>query len=324
MAPVSTFRAYGYTRDAELDEIAQLINTCRAADNLENRTSATRLQENFADPEFDITCDLRLWRNSTGDLVAAAALWQLMPEQMVLGRLEFEIHPQVCKDGLVDDVLTWAEQRLRETGQDKTLPVVLHSACRDSLPGRQSLLTQSGFTPERYFFRLQRSLHPPIPFPQIPDGWRIRSVDSQKDARAWVDMFNQTFVDHWNHHPMTVEAFYYYETLSTYTPTLNRVVETPDGQLVTFCVSQIDPERNARLGLKEGHVCLLGTRRGYRRLGLARSLLLESLQQLKAAGMETATIGVDAQNPLGALGLYESIGFQKVRSSTVFRKTVAR
>ncbi len=319
MATVSTFRPYAYTSDADLDVIADLINTCRAVDDLEHRTSVAKLKEDFADPQFDIAHDLQLWRDDTGELVAMAELWRRTQTE-VLGTLHFEIHPQVRGGELAAEVMAWAEQRLREAGQALSLPLILRSGCRDSLQWQRSLLADFGFTPERYFFRLKRSLKESIPTPQIPDGWKIRSVDAQKDAEAWVDMFNQTFVDHWNHHPLSLDEYHYYTTLSSYDPTLDLVIETPEGEMVTFCMSEIDPEYNARLGLKEGYVDLLGTRRGYRRLGLARALLFAGLNRLKAAGMETATLGVDAQNPLGALGLYESMGFQKDRSSTVFRK----
>lgn len=46
---------------------------------------------------------------------------------------------------------------------------------------------------------------------------------------------------------------------------------------------------------------------GVSAIGLARSLLT-NLLRLQAVGMNTATIGVDAQNPLGEVGLYQSVG----------------
>ena len=321
MATVSTFRACTCSSDADLAAIAHLINTCRATDNLESRTSIKKLQENYADPFFDIVRDLRLWQDSSGELVAMAELWRSIPETEVVGRLAFDIHPSLRTSHLADEIMAWAEQRLHHAAQSLSLPLVLHSWCRDSEVLWYSLLTRLGFIPERYFFRLKRSLTEPIPPVAAPAGWTIRTVESQ-DAEAWIAMFNQTFVDHWDHHPMTVDEFHYYATLSDYDANLDLVIQAPDGELVAFCASEIDSERNARIGSKEGHVCLLGTRRGYRRLGLARSLLEESLKRLKLAGMEIATIGVDAQNPLGALGFYESVGFQKICSSTVFRKAV--
>jgi ribosomal protein S18 acetylase RimI-like enzyme len=59
-------------------------------------------------------------------------------------------------------------------------------------------------------------------------------------------------------------------------------------------------------------------------LGLARAILTEGLRRLQTLGMTTATIGVDAQNPTGAVRLYESVGFGPHQRSTVFRKVVSR
>jgi ribosomal protein S18 acetylase RimI-like enzyme len=67
---------------------------------------------------------------------------------------------------------------------------------------------------------------------------------------------------------------------------------------------------------------MLGTRRGFRRIGLGRAMLLAGLNQLKIAGMEMAKIGVDADNPNGALQLYESVGFRKVHTNISYFKYV--
>ena len=323
MATVSTFRPCTYASEADLDAIARLINICREADDLDSRTSVTDLQEDFASPRFDTAHDLRLWRDGAGELVAIAEFWHVpQPDQTeVLGSLYFNIHPHVRGDGLEESAMAWAEQRLQEIGQG-ALPLVLHTGCRDKLTERKALLDRLGFTPERYFFQLKRSLQQPLPEYSIPSGLKIRTVDAKSDAEAWVEMFNQSFVDHWNHTPMTVEDFHYYSGFSDHNPALDLVIETASGKLVTFCYSNIDPERNERLGLKEGHVCLLGTRRGYRRQGLARMLLVEGLKRLQSMGMETATIGVDGQNPNGAVALYKAVGFLEDFRSTVYRKEV--
>ena len=36
----------------------------------------------------------------------------------------------------------------------------------------------------------------------------------------------------------------------------------------------------------------------------------ESLRRLRSAGMTDAMLGVDTENPTGALGLYEGLGFR--------------
>ncbi|MGL5063733.1 MAG: GNAT family N-acetyltransferase, partial [Microcoleus sp.] len=79
---------------------------------------------------------------------------------------------------------------------------------------------------------------------------------------------------------------------------------------------------NDRTGRNEGWIGVLGTRRGFRKLGLGRAMLLAGLQRLKAAGVDTAILGVDAENPSGALRLYESTGFRKIRNSISYVKDV--
>lgn len=323
-AMLTTGQAYkpcSFAGETDLPAIAELINLSQAAYNLENRTTATKLREDFADPTFDVDQDLQLWRNEAGALVAIAELWRQTPEASFISNLGFSIHPDVQPTGLANAILAWAEQRVLALGGQFVGPIVLLSGCRDTVTARRSLLSQLGFQPERAFWRLQRSLETPIPKATFPAGWQVRSV-TPADQEQWVEMFNQTFIDHWNHTPMTLEEFDHWIARSKYDPNLDLIIETPDGQMAAFAYSEISPERNTRLGLQEAHVCLLGTRRGYRRLGLARALLAESLQRLQLLGMTTATIGVDAQNPSGAVKLYQSVGFAKYQSSTVFRKTV--
>lgn len=68
---------------------------------------------------------------------------------------------------------------------------------------------------------------------------------------------------------------------------------------------------------------MLGTRRGFRKLGLGRAMLLSGLQALQQAGVETALLGVDSENPSGALHLYESAGFRQMDTVIVQSKEIA-
>jgi ribosomal protein S18 acetylase RimI-like enzyme len=74
----------------------------------------------------------------------------------------------------------------------------------------------------------------------------------------------------------------------------------------------MDDVGNTLHGTSDGWIDLLGTRRGHRGIGLGRAMLLAGLQHLREEGADTAILGVDAENPTGALGLYEKVGFKKV------------
>jgi ribosomal protein S18 acetylase RimI-like enzyme len=49
---------------------------------------------------------------------------------------------------------------------------------------------------------------------------------------------------------------------------------------------------------------------------------MRSLRMLKDMGMTEAELVVDTQNPLGALGLYESCGFRMEYRSVIYEKGV--
>ena len=92
----------------------------------------------------------------------------------------------------------------------------------------------------------------------------------------------------------------------------------PDGTVAAICFCNIDPEENARNGSNAGSVHILGTRRGYRKIGLGRAILLSGLRRLRDDGVDTARLNVDAENPTGALRLYESVGFSVTYMSIAY------
>ena len=62
-------------------------------------------------------------------------------------------------------------------------------------------------------------------------------------------------------------------------------------------------------------------RRPWRGRGLGRALLREAFAELRRRGLPRAYLGVDSENPTGAMGLYESVGMRpKRRRHLVFEK----
>lgn len=75
-------------------------------------------------------------------------------------------------------------------------------------------------------------------------------------------------------------------------------------------VNIVEPEENAQTGHRRGYVEAVFTRPAWRRRGLARALVAESLVRLRDRGMTSALLGVDGANPNQAMTLYEDIGFE--------------
>jgi len=70
-----------------------------------------------------------------------------------------------------------------------------------------------------------------------------------------------------------------------------------------------------------GYIDSLFVRRPWRGRGLGRALLREAFAELRRRGFPRACLGVDSENPTGAMGLYGSVGMRPKRGAhLVFEK----
>ncbi|MBW4631291.1 MAG: GNAT family N-acetyltransferase [Iphinoe sp. HA4291-MV1] len=318
---MTTITTRPYKEEADLETIAYLINICDTIDKDEG-VSVTELKTDINTPSVDRVRDLKLWEDADGKLIGFGFLWLTEPSETIDGFMSFYVHPSARGGDLETKIIQWSQERMHEVSQERSFPVRLLLGVRDYQNEHVAIVESNGFTRDRYFFTMERSLAEPIPQPQFPGGFTLRQMNGEQDAPAWVELHNQSFIDHWNYHPLTVENLKYWLNEPTYRPELDLIATAADGTFAAFCHCYVDPDYNARTGLNEGWVRILGTQRGFRRMGLGRAILLCGLHCLKAADMETARLGVDADNPNGALRLYESIGFRKKNTRIMYVKSI--
>ncbi|MEB3282306.1 MAG: N-acetyltransferase [Lyngbya sp.] len=308
--------------DSDLGAIVELFNACEKVDQTGIWETVERLEQALNTPSFNRAKNLRLWENSEGELVGYGSVWIDPSQTGIDGFLDFRVHPTVRNQGLEEEIITWGEKRLKEATKDGNGNVKLYSGVCSDRGDVITILQNLGFIAVRYFFRMRRSLAKPIDEPKFPEGFKLRIVEPEKDATQWVEMYNQTFIDHWNHHDYTVEEYLHSIKHPEYNRELDLIAIAPDGTFAAFCESHIYPEDNKRNTRNEGWIIGLGTRREFRQLGLGRAMLLSGMQCLKAKGMDTAILIVDAENPSGALRLYESVGFEKVLTNISYVKNL--
>ena len=98
-----------------------------------------------------------------------------------------------------------------------------------------------------------------------------------------------------------------------------------DGDQVAGVVQNwVWPEENERLGVSRGWLEHISVRRPWRRRGLARAMTAASLVKLRERGLAEAMLGVDSENPNGALGLYEGLGFGVYSRATAYERPLDR
>ncbi|HET7181470.1 MAG TPA: GNAT family N-acetyltransferase, partial [Candidatus Limnocylindrales bacterium] len=235
-------------------------------------------------------------------------------------RLGGEVDPAYRHRGVGTALLEENLHRQRELQivEGSSLLPVFGSWSAERQPANIALLEAAGFEPTRYFFEMVRPDLDDLPERPMPDGLEIRPIDASL-ARAVWDADVEAFQDHWGGFDGSEEHLQRW--LDNPNTDLSLWVVAFDGDEVAAGVlNSIDREQNAALGIQRGWLGSVFTRRAWRRRGLASALVAESFRRLRDRGMTSAGLGVDGDNPSGALGLYEGLGFAQEMRSTAWRK----
>ena len=166
----------------------------------------------------------------------------------------------------------------------------------------------------RWYFDMRRDLREPIPAEATPLPIRIEGYEPALAERVRA-AHNDAFADHWGSEPLTPELWnrdfvgdpHFRGDLS--------FVAFDGGEVAGYSVNYVAEADWEATGIREGWVGQLGVRRPWRKRGLATALLVRSMRAFRDAGLDAATLGVDAENPTGALGVYERVGFRPFRRS---------
>ncbi|MFN6571971.1 GNAT family N-acetyltransferase [Dendronalium sp. ChiSLP03b] len=311
-----------YKGETDLQAISELLNACEAVDQLDQGVSVSELRQISDDPSLDKMRDIRLWEDANGKLIGIGHLWIPTSGKVINGFLSCHVAPRARNENLERHIITWGKERMREVKQERGLNATLCASAHDQNANFIAPLESSGFKSDRYVLTMRRTLKESIPEPQLPTSFTLRQVKTGQDAKAWVEMYNQSFIDHPNHRDLEVEHYKNHWSNHTYRPDLDLVAIAPDGTFAAFCECKINLENNTHTGRNQGWILKLGTRRGFRRIGLGRAMLLSGMRQLQAAGMDIIKLSVDLNNPNGALQLYESVGFHKLYTMISYIKDI--
>jgi len=312
-------------RHADVPALYEMLLAIEEADDRDLVQTLDDLQREFDDPWSDAEVDSLAAFTLDGQLVGYARTFQNpQPEGEVRCHLVVEVHPAQRTNELEDALLDWAEERGRQRVMLASNEVarVLRSGIMDAQAKQQAQLERRGFSIVRYFYRMQRDLSEPIPAVQLPADLALR-VYTPELSDALYAAFNEAFRDHWSFDPVTADDWQiFFVGRSSFRSDLTYVVM--DGHDVAgFSLNGISPDENARHGRSDGWVEVLAVRRPWRKRGVATALLCASMHAFKAEGLKHTVLGVDTENPSGALRVYESVGFKPIKRYIQFEKVVA-
>jgi mycothiol synthase len=310
-------------RDAtDFERIAALIRESNRADEIPWLPTVDNLRTELENREsLDPARDLIL--AELGDLpIAMTGVERVVRDGSPVYEMWSSVLPPFRRQGLGTALLDWCLARIRDRAavEDPGVPIVVQDGAEEQETGHRALLTKAGFTPVRHFFLMRRAMLDEIPDVPLPDRLEVRPV-KEEQRRPILEAEFEAFQDHWGSRERSEEHF---------TMTLSRaeldtdlwVVAWDGDQIAGVVENWIWPDENAELGVKRGWLERISVRRPWRRRGLARALTARALVKLREAGMDEGMLGVDSENPNGALGLYEGLGFEIHSRSAAYRRTL--
>lgn len=194
------------------------------------------------------------------------------------------------------------------TSADLDRPAVLAAFYAEGRPGGR-LMRHAGYEIVRWFFDMVRPSLDELPseLPPLPDGLELRPATPDQYSTIWRAN-REAFRDHWGGSDESEAAMRRFLESPEMDPSLWLVAWDGD-EVAGGVINAIYGAQNDALGVRRGWLDSVFTRRRWRNRGLARTLIARSLNLLAERGMTSAALGVDADNPTGALGLYERAGF---------------
>ena len=202
-----------------------------------------------------------------------------------------------------------AHQAGRTRDVEPELPRRFVAWVGDSQPGALALFQHEGYEAIRFGFEMiKRGLDEVADVP-VPEGIELRRARADEVTEVlWAE--HEAFRDHPGHREWTDADVDAVPGQPGFDPSI-WVVAWDGDQIAGVVENWVHAEENARLGFSRAWMHRVSVRRPWRKRGLARALLAESFRVLRERGIQDACLGVDANNPSGALALYESVGFER-------------
>lgn len=314
-----------YAGEADIPEMVRIHNAEAMADGLPYITSIEELRSHVSHASASFTPTRDITIAEIGGRMVATASREVV--DTTDGFREFrsdgEVDPEYRRRGIGTALLEENLRRHREhrATDGSPLPPIFGSWSSERQPGDVALLEAAGFEPKRWFFEMVRPTLDDLPDRPLPEGLELRPIDLSNVRQVW-DADVEAFQDHWGGFDGSEEHLQRW--LDNPNTDLSLWVVAFDGDEVAGgIVNSIDPLQNEALGVRRGWLNSVFTRRPWRRRGLATALIAESFRRHRERGMTSAALGVDGDNPNGAFGLYEAVGFEIDMRSTAWRREFA-
>jgi mycothiol synthase len=312
-----------FAGESDYPKMVNVIEASADADKIERADTVEDVANNYShlsncDPYQDM-----IFAEIDGEVIGYARCWWQDETNGPLGYASVGfLAPAWRRKGIGSRMLGWVEDRSREIARShaQEREKCFQTFANGTQAGLNAMLEKNGYQPVRYFYEMVRPTLDNIPDFPLPQGLEVRPVLPEHYRAIW-DADMEAFQDHWGFTAPTEEDYQSWLTGNTFQPHLWKIAwdvatDQVAGQVKPF----IHVEENKKFDRKRGYTESISVRRPWRKKGLARALIVQSLHAQKEAGMTVSALGVDTENLSGATHVYEACGFQVAKRNTVYRK----
>lgn len=323
--PGSSMLRQGYvlrgTRAEDVAAAQAVVDAAQTARMGEHRRGEIEIAAECRDPRMDLAANTWVVEAPGGELAGFAFLFWSAAAQ---GDAETFVHPAHGGCGVDGALLDAVERRAAvlagrapaEAAAQKATPR-LHVWCDAASEDRRRELAERGFRVirESCLMRIDFDDEPPR-CTALPVGLAVRPFAAGCDDEALWAATEEAFADHFLFAPSSIAEWRVHTVENPrFDPTL---------WLVAWAEDEVAGEALVFLDDREGYVDSLSVRRKWRGRGLGLGLLTRAFALAHARGCRKVRLGVDAQNPTGALALYLRAGMRVERREEVFAKDLRR
>jgi mycothiol synthase len=297
---------------------AALLQAVEEVDRRDEHVDADDCAELLGDPELDLERDSLVVLDAHGRAVAYQVLH--LGSGPPLGRrvvASAAVHPAFRRRGIGTALMAVALERA--DALDAALVTRLAETGADAI----ALAERAGMRAVRWWSELTRELAVPVKAVPPPRGITVAALGPPYDAARWDEPLrlahNSAFADHWGSAAVGPTAWAHQRTgTRAFRPGCSAVALVPDGSVAGYVLSYEYAVATARTGVRDLYVGTVGTLAVYRGRGIAGALLAHVLQAAVDQGYGTSSLTVDAENPTGALGVYDRAGFRLHRREVTY------
>jgi mycothiol synthase len=306
---------------ADYPQFARIITACARGEGDDRVETAEGIAAGYAHLErCDPARDLRVVEVDGRAVAYSRVWWDQEPDGPRVYRHVCFVDPAHGRRGIGAALFAWNESRLRDIagGHDGVQETLLEVWSNDRNEGATALARAFGYEPITYAAEMVRPTVDDLPDHPLPDGLEIRPV-REEDIRTIWEADVEAFRDHWGFVEQTETDYQRFRAYPYLDPTLWKVAwdeQGVAGQVKSF----IDTAANEEHGRKRGWTEQISTARRWRRRGVAKALIVESIRELASRGMTEVALGVHTENPNGAFDLYAGLGYEVVKTWTTYRK----